>query len=257
MPCKYNTLKERIGRDERLIGLWCSLTSATAVELLSTTRYDWFLLDMEHAPNSLGSIIEQLRVLDSSDISGFIRPPGNDPVTIKRLLDAGAKNLLFPYVETREQAQAIIRATRYAPDGIRGVSTAGRAAWYGQNLDYLANAAKELVIAIQIETTGALKALPNLLDLPEIDLLFFGPADLSADMGLLGQAEHPRVQAAILDGIRQVKAAGKMAGVLAPNLHIARQYYQAGARLIAVGSDLHSLYTAARHLLDAAHEQLA
>lgn len=256
MPCKFNTLKARVDQNERLIGLWCSLTSATAVELLSTTHYDWFLLDMEHAPNSLESIVEQLRVLDSSSIAAFVRPAGTDRVTIKRLLDAGVKNLLLPYVETAEQAREIIRSTRYAPEGVRGVSTAGRAAWHGQKPGYLASAEQELVLAMQIETRGALHALPDLLSLPQIDLLFFGPADLSADMGLLGQAEHPRVQEAILDGIRQVRAAGKMAGVLAPNLQLARQYYQAGARLIAVGSDLQSLYAAATNLLQSAQEQL-
>ncbi|MGE8547937.1 MAG: HpcH/HpaI aldolase family protein [Alcaligenes sp.] len=257
MPCKFNTLKERVDRGERLIGLWSSLTSATAVEVLSTTDYDWLLLDMEHAPNSLGDIIDQLRVLDSSQVSGFVRPPGNDRVTIKRLLDAGAKNLLFPYVENVGQARDIIHATRYAPAGVRGVSTAGRAARYGQQPGYLADAAREIVIAIQIETVQALESVPEFTCLPEIDILFFGPADLSADMGHLGEPEHPRVRAAIMEGIRQAKAAGKMAGVLAPNLDVASDYYQAGARLIAIGSDIQCLRSAAAAALCTAQDRLS
>ena len=206
MPCKFNTLKERVDRGERLIGLWSSLTSATAVEVLSTTDYDWLLLDMEHAPNSLGDIIH---------------------------------------------------ATRYAPAGARGVSTAGRAARYGQQPGYLADAAREIVIAIQIETVQALESIPEFTSLPEIDILFFGPADLSADMGHLGEPEHPRVKAAIVEGIRQAEAAGKMAGVLAPNLDLASDYYKAGARLIAIGSDIQCLRSAAAAALCTAQDRLS
>jgi len=249
MPCKPNTLKQRIDRRECLVGLWCSLTSATAVEALAGLDYDWFLLDMEHAPNGLDTVIDQLRVLDSSAVSGFVRPPGNDRVTIKRLLDAGAKNLLFPYVQNVEEAREIVRATRYAPQGVRGVSTAGRAALYGAYPDYLGQAAKEIAIGLQIETREALRAIPEFAALPEVDILFFGPADLSADMGLLGQAEHPEVRARIEAGIRQVVEAGKMAGVLAPNPAVAQGYYEAGARFIAIGSDLQCLRGQAAALL--------
>jgi len=252
MPCKYNNFRERVARSDRLIGLWCSLTSATAVEVLTTVDYDWFLLDMEHAPNDLNKIVDQLRVLDSSASAGFVRPAENDRVTIKRLLDAGVKNLLFPYVENVEQAREIIRATRYAPEGVRGVSTAGRAALYGQYPDYLKVAANEIVIAIQIETMGALQAIPEFASLPEVDILFFGPADLSADMGLLGQPEHKDTRAHIAAGIRQTVAAGKMAGVLAPNLKVAREYYDAGARFIAVGSDIQCMRSMAANIRDAA-----
>ncbi|KAA0892985.1 HpcH/HpaI aldolase/citrate lyase family protein [Pusillimonas sp. ANT_WB101] len=249
MPCKPNTFKARVAAGEKLIGLWCSLTSATSVEVLSTIDYDWFLLDMEHAPNSLGDIVDQLRVLDSSAACGFVRPPCNDSVVIKRLLDAGAKNLLFPYVQNADEARDIIRATRYAPDGVRGVSTAGRAALYGDYPNYLKVAADEIVIAIQIETAAAIQAIPSIVALAEIDIVFFGPADLSADMGLLGQPEHPDVRASIAAAIKQVTAAGKMAGVLAPNPSVARAYYEAGAKFIAIGSDLGCLLTQAKALL--------
>lgn len=248
MPCKINEFKTRVTSDDRLIGLWCSLTSATAVEVLANVGYDWFLLDMEHAPNDLNEIVDQLRVLDSSSSVGFVRPPGNDKVTIKRLLDAGVKNFLFPYVENVSQAQEIIRATRYAPEGVRGVSTAGRAAWYGQFPEYLKKAAEEIVIAMQIETVDALENLAEFLSLPAIDIVFFGPADLSADMGLLGQPEHPETRARIIAGIKQTIASGKMAGVLAPNLNVAREYYDAGARFIAVGSDIQCMLGAAKHI---------
>lgn len=251
MPCKINKFKERISCGDRLIGLWCSLTSATAVEVLTTVNYDWFLLDMEHSPNDLSTIIDQLRVLDASAITGFVRPPSHDRITIKRLLDAGTKNFLFPYVEDVEQAKQIVKSTRYPPEGVRGVSTAGRAAWYGQYPDYLGKASDELVIALQIETSNALRCVPEIANLPEVDILFFGPADLSADMGLLGQPEHEEVRARITTGIKQVVSAGKMAGVLAPNLKVAKEYYDAGARFIAVGSDIQCMRSTAEAILAA------
>jgi len=252
MSCKTNILKSRIARHDRLIGLWCSLTSASAVEALSTVAYDWFLLDMEHAPNELGDIVSQLRVLDSVEMVGVVRPPSSDRVMIKRLLDAGAKNFLFPYVQSVEEAREIVRSTRYAPDGVRGVSTAGRAALYGARKNYLQEAADEIAIGIQIETLEAFEAIPGIAALPEVDILFFGPADLSADMGLLGQGEHPAVQAKIIDGIRLVRAQDKMAGVLAPDPVIAKHYAQAGANFVAVGSDLACLRVQAQALLDTA-----
>ncbi len=252
MPCKKNSLKSRISAQDYLVGLWCSLTSATAVECLSTLAYDWFLLDMEHAPNELGDIVNQLRVLDSSQVSAVVRPPGNDRVVIKRLLDAGAKNFLFPYVQSVQEAREIIRSTRYAPEGVRGVSMAGRAALYGADKNYLQEASAEISIALQIETLEAFAAIPEILKLPEIDILFFGPSDLSADMDLLGQGEHAQVQARIIEGIQLIVAAGKMAGVLAPNLDVARKYWQAGARFIAVGSDIGCLRAQAQSVLGAA-----
>lgn len=250
MACKENKLVNDLASGELLTGLWCSLTSATAVEVLSTVPYDWFLLDMEHSPNSLGDIVDQLRVLDSSCISAVVRPPCTDTITIKRLLDAGAKNLLFPYVQTIEQAREIVRATRYAPEGIRGVSLAGRAAHYGAKQGYLNSAADELVIGLQLETQQALKALPEFAALPEVGILFFGPADLSASMGLLGQPDHPTVRSTIVDAINAVVKHGKMAGVLAPNIDAAKAYFAAGARFVAIGNDLACLRLHAQKLLD-------
>lgn len=254
MPSKPNVLKERITAGDKLIGLWCSLTSATAVEVLSTLEYDWLLLDMEHAPNDLAEIVAQLRVLDSSNISAVVRPPSSDRVMIKRLLDLGAKNLLFPNVQSADEAREIVRSTRYAPEGVRGVSLSGRASLYGVQDRYLQDAADEISIGVQIETLAAFNAMPEIAALPEVDVLFFGPADLSADMGLLGQGEHPDVQAQIIQGIQLITARNKMAGVLAPNLDVARTYAQAGAKFIAIGSDIACLRARAQALLQVGAE---
>ncbi len=251
MVCKINQLRARMHANEQLTGLWCSMTSTTAVEALSTLAYDWFLLDMEHAPNELPDIVSQLRVLDSSSVAPVVRPPCNDRVLIKRMLDAGVKNFLFPYVQSLEEALEIVRATRYPPAGVRGVSVSGRAAWHGARPNYLKEAGDEISIGIQIETLQAFEAIDSIAALPEVDMIFFGPADLSADMGMLGQTGHVDVRARIQRGIAQVMACGKMAGVLAPNMDAAKFYEAAGARFIGIGSDLGCMRTHAQKLLDA------
>lgn len=250
MVCKANDFVNKVATKKLTTGLWCSLASATAVEVLSSVPYDWFLLDMEHAPTSLNKIIDQLRVLDASAISAIVRPPCCDTVFIKRLLDAGAKNLLFPNVQTIEQAREIIRATRYPPEGVRGVSMSGRAALYGAKSGYVSEAASELVIIMQMETMQALQLLPEFARLPEVAVLFFGPADLSADMGLLGQPDHPDVRNTITKAIKTVVAHGKIAGILAPNMDAANAYIAAGARFVAIGNDLSCLRVHAQALLD-------
>lgn len=238
MVSKANDLIERLEGEGPLIGLWCSLGSATAVEVLSVLSFDWLLLDMEHAVNEVGDVVDQLRVLDACSISAVVRPPSTDDVIIKRLLDAGAKNLLFPHVDSVAQAESIVRATRYPPFGNRGFSTAGRVAAYGARRDYLDSCPAELRIAVQVESTEAFEVLDGISRVVGVDIVFFGPGDLSADMGLLGQVEHPSVQELIVDGIRIVRSAGKVAGVLAPNPRTAKKYFDAGARFIAIGSDI-------------------
>lgn len=250
MACKTNDFVNKVNTKELTTGLWCSLASATAVEVLSSVQYDWFLLDMEHSPTSLTDIVNQLRVLDSSSISGVVRPPCCDTVFIKRLLDAGAKNLLFPNVQTIEQAREIIRATRYPPEGIRGVSMSGRAALYGARVNYVSEAAEELVIGLQMETLKSLKLLADFSSFSEVAILFFGPADLSADMGLLGQPDHPDVRNTILNAIKTVVEHNKIAGVLAPNIDAAKAYIAAGARFVAIGNDLSCLRSHAQTLLN-------
>lgn len=250
MGCKVNELPGLLANKELALGLWCSLVSPNAIETLATVPYEWFLLDMEHTTANLNDIVDQLRVLDASPIAGVVRPPCSDTVFIKRLLDAGAKNLLFPNIQSVQEAIQIIKATRYAPHGVRGVSVAGRAAEYGAQADYLQNAAKEIVIGIQLETKNALTLIPELASLPEISILFFGPGDLSADMGLLGQPDHPEVREAVISSIKEVVTHDKIAGVLAPNLEAANAYITAGAKFVAIGSDLLCLRTHANHLLE-------
>jgi 4-hydroxy-2-oxoheptanedioate aldolase len=228
-------------------GLWVGLADAYATELLASTGYDWLLIDGEHAPNDLRSILAQLQAIAPYPSAAVVRPPVGDTVLIKQLLDIGAQTLLIPMVESAAQAAQLVAATRYPPAGIRGVGSAlARSSRWNQVEDYLKEASREICVLVQIESAAALRHVDAIARVDGIDGLFFGPADLSASMGYLGQPGHEAVQKAIVDGIQAARTAGKAAGVLAPDLQLARKYRDAGANFVAIGVDTTMLVRAAR-----------
>jgi 4-hydroxy-2-oxoheptanedioate aldolase len=228
-------------------GIWAGLADAYGVELLASTGYDWLLIDGEHAPNDLRAILAQLQAIAPYPTHPIVRPPVGDAVIIKQLLDAGALTLLVPMVETATQAAQVVAATRYPPRGIRGVGSAlARSSRWNQAEGYLQRASEEICVIVQAESAASLHNLGAIAAVDGVDGVFFGPADLSASMGHLGQPAHPDVQRAILDGIAVSRAAGKAAGVLAPDPDLARRYRDAGANFVAIGVDTTLLVRAAK-----------
>ena len=249
MQLPVNTFKQALRAGQPQIGLWVGLADAYVAELLATSGFDWLLLDGEHAPNDVRSLLAQLQAVAPYPVTPIVRPVIGDAALIKQLLDVGAQTLLVPMVETAEQARALVAAMRYAPRGVRGVGTAlARAARWGQVDGYLERAEQELCLLLQVESVRGMDNLEAILAVEGVDGVFFGPADLSASMGLLGEPAHPQVQQAILDGIAVVRAAGKAAGVLAPDPKLARRYLDAGALFVAVGVDTTLLTRACREL---------
>jgi 4-hydroxy-2-oxoheptanedioate aldolase len=178
-----------------------------------------------------------------------VRPVRSDSALIKQLLDIGAQTLLLPMIDTAEQAADAVAATRYPPQGIRGVGSAlARASRWNRIPDYLNTAADELCVLVQVETVQGMRNLPAIAAVDGIDGVFFGPSDLSASMGLLGKPGDPSVREAIRNGIQTVRRAGKAAGVLAPDPAIAADYLEAGATFVAVGTDTGLLSRAAADL---------
>jgi len=157
---------------------------------------------------------------------------------MKRLLDIGARSLLVPFVQSADEARAAVAATRYPPHGIRGVSVSHRANRFGRVPDYLHNAHQEICVLVQLETRVALGNLEAIAAIEGIDGLFIGPSDLAADLGHLGNAAHPDVQAAIADACTRIRTAGKPAGILAPVEADARRYFEMGFTYVAIGSDV-------------------
>ena len=238
----YSAFPNRFRADliakKRLIGCWCSLGNPITTEVLGVAGFDWLLLDGEHSPNDVLTFIPQLMALKDSVSAPVVRPAWNDPVEIKRLLDAGFYNFLIPMVETVDAAKAAVAATRYPPQGIRGVSVSQRGNRYGAVKDYLQRANEQACVMVQIESRKGMAAAAEIAAVDGVDGVFIGPSDLAAGLGQLGNPNHPDVQMAIREIFKTVAATGKPLGTLAPVEADARRYLEWGATFVAVGSDL-------------------
>jgi 4-hydroxy-2-oxoheptanedioate aldolase len=250
MHSPSNRFKAALAAGEPQFGLWAALASPYVTELLATACFDWLLIDNEHAPNDVPSTLAQLQALAAYASHPVVRPVRSDAALIKQLLDIGAQTLLLPMIDTAAQAAEAVAATRYPPHGIRGVGSAlARASRWNGIANYLTTASDELCVLVQAETLTALDNLADIATVEGLDGVFFGPADLSASMGYLGQPSAEPVREAIRKGIATVRAAGKACGVLAPDLKVAAEYQAAGATFIAVGTDTGLLSHAARVLV--------
>ena len=237
MDIPTNPFKRAIKEGRLQIGLWSSLASHVSVELLSHSGFDWLLLDCEHSANEVPMVHTQLLACVGGTAHPIVRPPWNDMVMIKRLLDIGTQSFLIPYVQDEAEAKAAVEATRYPPHGMRGFASAARSSRFGRVKDYHTRAAEELCVLLQVETTHAMGNLEAIAGVEGVDGIFIGPGDLSADMGRLGQPGHPEVDEAVRDAIRRIRACGKAPGVLTGDEKLARGYIEAGALFVAVGSD--------------------
>lgn len=249
MDMPRNTFKHALRERRAQIGLWVGLADAYAAELLAGTGFDWLLIDGEHAPNDVRSVLAQLQAVAPYPVHPIVRPPVGDVALIKQFLDTGVQTLLVPMIETAEQAALMVAATRYPPGGVRGVGSAlARSSRWNQIEGYLQRADDEMCVLVQIESATGLRNLDEIAQVAGVDGVFFGPADLSASLGYLGQPGHPEVQQAITHGMARVLAAGKAPGILTADAQLARRYLDAGALFVAVGVDTTLLTGAARRL---------
>jgi len=240
-----NAFKHALAAGKLQIGLWSSLCSNIAAEIIGDSGFDWILLDTEHSPNEIPGLVEQLQALQRGTATPIIRPAWNDAVLAKRALDIGAQTLLFPYVQNAEEARRAVASTRYPPQGIRGVSIAARAS---RVQGYLGKANDEICVLVQVETREAMKELEAIAKVPGVDGVFIGPSDLAASLGHLGNSAHPEVQEAIHDAVKRLKALGKPAGILTGNEEEIRRYIDWGYLFVAVGSDVGVLASGAAAL---------
>lgn len=245
-----NSFKRDLLAGKRLIGCWSSLSSAITTEVLGVAGFDWILLDGEHSPNDMTTYIPQLMALKDSSSAPVVRPTSNNPVELKRLLDAGFYNFLIPFVESAEQAGNAVAATRYPPQGFRGVSVSQRSNRYGTVPDYFKSINEHICVMVQIESRAGVAAAREIAAVDGIDCVFVGPSDLAASLGHLGNASHPEVQAAIAAVFADARACGKPTGILAPVEADARRYIEMGATFVGVGSDLGVFRAATQALRD-------
>jgi 4-hydroxy-2-oxoheptanedioate aldolase len=218
MKHPVNAFKQALRQGKSQIGLWHGLASPYVADLCAGLGYDWILLDGEHAPNTIQTLLAQLQAVSAHPIAPIVRPSWNDPVQIKLLLDMGAQNLLIPMVQNAEQAKAAVAATRYPPHGIRGVGAAlARAARWGATSDYVARANQEMCVICQVETREALDNLDEILAVEGVDGIFIGPADLAASMGYLTERRKLAKLPARERRLRRPTLVGATAKVISSN----------------------------------------
>ena len=238
MDLPPNPFKRAIKAGKPQIGLWSSLASNYSVEVIAGTGFDWILLDQEHAPNELESVLSQLQAAAAYPSHPIVRVPWNDMVMIKRLLDAGVQTLLIPYVSTDEEARNAVAYTRYPPEGMRGVAGTTRATRFGRVKDYAKRAHEEICVLVQVETQLGLDNLEAICAAEGVDGVFIGPADLHASMGYPGETSNPKVLPLIEEAMRRIARAGKAPGYLSPLEADARRMLAAGTLFCAVGADI-------------------
>jgi len=245
MQTPTNRFKQAIANQQAQIGLWVNLANPVSTEICAGAGFDWLLLDGEHSPNTLTTMLAQLQAVAAYPGTHAIGrvPLGHGEAgtaLIKQFLDLGFQTLLVPMVDTAEQAAALVRAMRYPQDdgkgGIRGMAGA-RASRWGRYPNYAKEANEQVCLLVQVETKAGLDNLDAIAATPGVDGVFIGPADLSAALGYVGQATHPEMLKVIDGAIRRIVKAGKAAGILISDEKLARHYLALGASFVAVGLD--------------------
>ena len=241
MQTPANPFKKALAEQRAQIGLWVGLADHYTTEICAGAGFDWLLLDGEHSPNDLRTLLQQAQVVAAYPATHAIArvPMGHGhagEMLLKQYLDLGLQTLLVPMVDTAEQAKAIVRGMRYPPDGIRGMGGA-RASRWGRYPNYAKEANAEVCLLVQAESQLAVDNIEAIAAVDGVHGIFIGPADLSASLGYPGNSGHPEAQAAIDQAITRIVKTGKAAGILTPDETLARHYLALGATFVAVGLD--------------------
>ena len=245
-----NAFRALLQTGRPLAGLFCGMNSPVAAEAAATLGYDWVLIDMEHGAPEIPDVIAHLQAIAGGGGVNMVRIPWNDPVVIKRVLDAGATSIMVPMVQNAEEARRAVAATRYPPAGIRGVAGVTRATRFGQTSDYIHRANAEIFVVAQIETPAAIDALPGILAVDGLDAIFIGPADLASSMGHPGDLGHAEVLAAVARVAAASRTTGRPCGIFGVSEALLRLYAPLRFRFTALGTDLGLLVRGARTALE-------
>jgi 4-hydroxy-2-oxoheptanedioate aldolase len=256
MKVSINPFTESLANGQKQIGLWVSLSHNFAAEVVAGSGYDWVLLDMEHSPASIESILGQLQVFAGFETTAIVRPEVNDPVLVKRLLDLGAEGLLFPMIQSVDEAREAVKATRYPPRGIRGVSGSTRANAFGRKTDYFQRIEDQTTVILQLETRLALERAEYIAAVDGVSGVFFGPADIAADIGKLGQPMCKEVWDLVLPVAKTLMRQGVPVGTLVLDAEFAAKLLLDGFNFVACGTDTALLARGADNLLASVNNAL-
>lgn len=231
-------LKERIHSGEAVHGCWVNLGSLVSAEIVGRAGFDWVLIDLEHGVENDVIMYHQLQVLAGTPTTSLVRIDDITRPNVQHILDAGASGIMFPQIQTGDEAERAVQMMYYPPRGIRGMAKSVRATGFGKNADaYISNLDKNIVGVIQIETINALKDIDAIAAVDGVDVLFVGPFDLSLALGIFGQLDHPLYQQAIKDVARAAEKNGKVPGALLRDVKEYDMYFQLGYRFLACGAD--------------------
>jgi 4-hydroxy-2-oxoheptanedioate aldolase len=223
---------------DRPLGTWLMSAAPSTAEAMGFCGFDFLVVDMEHTPIGVPETIGILRAIAGTPAVPVVRLPWNDQVLVKRVLDAGAKTLMFPFIQTAEEAKRAVAYTRYPPDGVRGIAAVHRGSRFGRVADYLKTANDTIAVIAQLETVQAIERTAEIAAVDGVDSLFLGPGDLSGAMGLIGEIAHPDVQAMIARAAEFAHAAGKPIGIVGPNPEMVGRFIDYGYDWVAVASDM-------------------
>lgn len=233
------TIRQRVCDGEPVVGSWVSLSDPASAEMTAGVGFDFALVDMEHAPSTFETITDLARGVDAADgdAAAVARVPWNDPVAIKRVLDTGVDGVMVPMVGSAEEARSFVEATRYPPDGVRGVAAA-RAADYGLSFEeYVETANEEILTIAQIETTAGLENVEEIVAVEGLDALFVGPADLSTNLGVFGEFESDTFRDAVERVLDTAHDAGVPVSTLATSPDLITEWVDMGFDFLMAGSD--------------------
>ena len=242
-----NEVKMQLKAGTPTAGAWLQLCSTIAADIMADAGFDWLLIDMEHSPLGMETLMTIVQAMQGRKAVPFVRPPWNDFVTIKRILDTGVYGVVVPYVNTREEAEAAVRACKYPPLGVRGVANSPRGASYGASFERIKTLNEEICVITQIETIEAVSNVPELLKVDGLDGLFIGPMDLSSSCGHLGNPDHSEVREVIEEVERLVFASDKFLGTISFNWEDACAKFDRGYKFVTIMSDIGALADAARN----------
>jgi 4-hydroxy-2-oxoheptanedioate aldolase len=254
MDLPVNQFKRALASGGTPIGAWLVSAAPAAAEALGCVGFDFLVVDMEHTPIDLQQLVGILQAIAGTPAQAIVRPPWNDMVMVKRVLDSGAQSLLLPFVQNADEARRAVAYTRYPPAGLRGVAAVHRGSRYGTIPNYVQRAHEEICVIVQVETPTAFAQLEAIAAVPGVDSIFIGPADLSASMGYPGDMGNPAVQDTLRVGAQHCKRLGKPCGIVGANPDMVGKFLDYGFSWVAVGSDLAMLVSRAQEFLGAVRE---
>lgn len=233
---RHNAVKEKVLGGEPAIGAYIAFPSPELVEFCGFLGFEWIFIDAEHGPIGWSECQAMCRACDALGLSSVVRVPKLDHALIMTYLQTGPLGIAVPHINTAEEAEAVVQAARYYPEGRRGCDLDARSSGY--NLiepaqDYFAHSNRELLVAVWVEETEGMRNLDEILQVPGIDAVNFGPCDLALSMGFPGRWDHQEVQAAMAEGRKKVLDAGKVLIAEPADVQSARQALAEGALLIS------------------------